>query len=292
MTLEQLKYLQAIVQHGSFRAAAESVFRSQSSLSISIKKLEQELGFDIFTRDNYRPKLTANGSAIYQKTIHLLEKSDELKGLAAHLATGCEAELSLAISAILPIEPIIQVLNGIDKDYPETRMSIMVETLSGTMERLLDDDADIVLTDSLEPNSNLETKLITQVTFVSVVPSASKWKKYANTLTERDLEHETLIVVRDTSYHSTRISKGILEGAPQWVVNDLATKQRILCSGKGWGRMPLHIIADDIQQGKLTVLTSPDFQSFNAPIFLVRKKNRPFGKVGNALWQDLQGITW
>lgn len=292
MTLEQLKYLQAIVEHGSFRAAAGAVFRSQSSLSISIQKLEQELGIKLFTRNNYRPELTAEGKAIYKKSQHILNKSNDLKNLAEHLASGFEAEIRLAISGILPIEPILEVLNTLDDNYPETRMNISVENLSGTMERLFDDDADIALTDSLDLDIHLEIVKLTCVDFVSVVPSQSEWANKPDALTEQDLEHETMIVVRDTSHHSERISKGILEGAPQWVVNDFATKQRIICSGKGWGRMPLHLVADDIQQGRLTILTSPYFQTFKADVYLVRKKNRPTGKVEDQLWQALQEIKW
>ncbi|MDQ7004649.1 MAG: LysR family transcriptional regulator [Ghiorsea sp.] len=292
MTLEQLKYLQAIVEYGSFRAAANVVFRSQSSLSISIQKLEQELGIKLFARNNYRPELTAEGKAIYTKSQELLNKSNDLKNLAEHLASGFEAELRLAISGILPIEPILKVLNTLDDTYPETRMNISVENLSGTIERLLDDDVDIALTDSLDPDAHLEILELTRVDFVSVVPSQSGWANKADVLTEQDLEHETMIVVRDTSHHSERISKGILEGAPQWVVNDFSTKQRIICSGKGWGRMPLHLVVDDIQQGRLALLTSPDFQSFKAHVYLVRKKNRPIGKVEGKLWQALQDITW
>ena len=292
MTLEQLKYLQAIVVHGSFRAAAESLFRSQSSLSISIQKLEAELGVSLFERKGYRPTLTAEGTAIYQKANHLLRKSQAIKDLAEHLSSGCEPELRLAISGILPIEPVLKILDTIDNNYPDTRINMMIESLSGTEERLLDDDADIALTDTFQPNSNLESMLLTQVTFVSVVPSSSKWAKHAATLTEQDLEDETMIVVRDTSHHSTRVSKGIVEGAPQWVVNDFSTKKQIICSGKGWGRMPLHLVEGKIKEGTLTMLESKAFQSFNAPVFMLRKKNKPTGIVEDILWHALQHTHW
>ena len=292
MTLEQLKYLRAIVEHGSFRAAADSVYRSQSSLSISIQKLEQELGIQLFERNGYRPKLTQKGKAIYEKSKQLLKKSQELKDLAAHLTAGCEAELRLAISCILPIEPIASVLNHISKDYPQTRISMLIESLSGTMERLLDDDADIALTDSFEPNSNLESLLLTEIDFISVVPSKSKWAKQASSITEQDLENETIIVMRDTSQHSKRITKGVLEGAPQWVVNDFTTKQRIICSGKGWGRMPLHLVKEDIAQNRLTMLTSDDFPTFRVPIHLVRKTHKLTGPVEQMLWSTLKHMDW
>ena len=292
MTLEQLKYLDAIVKKGSFRAAAESVYRSQSSLSVSIQKLEQELNIELFTRDGYRPELTDAGKAIYQKSQSLIKKSSELHSLASHLASGSEAELRLSISGIVPIEPIIKVLNHIAITYPETRMTLLIENLGGAMERIHDDDADIAITDSFEYGTDFESVTITEVAFVAVVPVSSQWAKHASTITEQDLENETLIVVRDTSTHTPRISKGLVEGTHQWVVNDFATKQRIICSGKGWGRMPLHLVETDIEQGRLTVLNSTDFNPLLAPIQVVRKKHRSKGPVEQLLWTKLQEINW
>jgi len=287
MTLEQLKYLCAIVEKGSFRAAAESVFRSQSSLSISIQKLEQSLGIQLFLRDGYRPALTKQGQAIYQKAKMMLKKDEEIHELAKHLAVGNEAEVRLAVSGIVPIEPVIATLNLLNKQYPAMRFSLWIENLGGTMERLQDDDADIVITDSFEMMSDYESIALASVTFVNVVSSQSPWAQYATSLKESDLENETLIIVRDTSTHSPRLSKGVIDGAPQWVVNDFSTKQRIIKSGTGWGRMPLHLVEQDIKQGKLTLLTSEDFQSLHAPIHLVRKRNRPSGLVAQQLWDML-----
>jgi len=292
MTLEQLKYLKAIVETGSFRAAAESVFRSQSSLSISIQKLEQELGVTLFTRDNYRPELTDAGRSIYQKADALLEKSNELVSLAHHLASGYESEVRLAISGIVPVEPIIEVLNQISTRFPQTRIQMQIENLGGTMERLLDDDADIAISDAFDLAHNFESFALPPISFVTVVPSSSPWAAQADTVCESDLGYETLIVVRDTSNHSPRISKGIYNDSPQWVVNDFATKQRIICSGKGWGRMPLHLVKNDIQENRLTKLTSPDFKLLQAPIHLVRNKQRAIGPVEETLWTLLQNMTW
>jgi len=292
MTLEQLRYLQAIVRHGSFRAAAEALFKSQSSLSVGIQKLERELGFPLFTRDHYRPILTPEGEAIYQSAKQVLNKSTALQSLATHLASGVEAEVKLAISVILPIEPLIDVLNRVNRAYPKTRMNISVENLNGTMERLHDDEADMILTDVLEPDTGIESVAVTQVALVSVVSGQSRLATLADSLTEQDMEHETLIVVRDTSHHSPRISKGILDGAPQWVVNDFDTKKRIICSGQGWGRMPLHMVRHELASGKLVQLNASGFAPVKVPVFLARNRNRPAGTVAHMLWEALQHVQW
>ncbi|WP_421784150.1 LysR family transcriptional regulator [Kiloniella litopenaei] len=55
MTLEQLRALVSVVDHGGFRAASEALHKSQSAISIAIKNLEEELRVEIFERDGYRP---------------------------------------------------------------------------------------------------------------------------------------------------------------------------------------------------------------------------------------------
>lgn len=51
MTLEQLNYFCAIVEHSGFRAAANSLYKSQSAVSIALGKLELELNIALFQRD-------------------------------------------------------------------------------------------------------------------------------------------------------------------------------------------------------------------------------------------------
>ena len=50
MRLQQLRYVIAIAESGSINAVAHSMFVSQSSLSVSVKELEQEMGITIFNR--------------------------------------------------------------------------------------------------------------------------------------------------------------------------------------------------------------------------------------------------
>ncbi|MBQ1449330.1 MAG: LysR family transcriptional regulator, partial [Eggerthellaceae bacterium] len=64
MTLQQLRYLIAISEHGSINAAAQSLYVSQSNLSTAIKELERELGITIFTRTNRGATLTNDATEL------------------------------------------------------------------------------------------------------------------------------------------------------------------------------------------------------------------------------------
>ena len=65
MTLEQLTILNTVVQEGSFRAAADKLWKTQPAISISIAKLEEELSLQIFERGHRKTVLTDAGKPIW-----------------------------------------------------------------------------------------------------------------------------------------------------------------------------------------------------------------------------------
>lgn len=79
MTLQQLRYLIAISEHGSINAAAQSLYVSQSNLSTAIKELENELEITIFTRSNRGVTLTNDGTELLGYARQVIEQADMLE---------------------------------------------------------------------------------------------------------------------------------------------------------------------------------------------------------------------
>ena len=79
MTLQQLRYLIAISEHGSINAAAQSLYVSQSNLSTAIKELERELEITIFTRSNRGVTLTNDGTELLGYARQVIEQADMLE---------------------------------------------------------------------------------------------------------------------------------------------------------------------------------------------------------------------
>ena len=111
MTLDQLKILDQIVEHGSMRGAAKALFRTQPTLSVAMKNLEQEFGLVLFSREQHRITLTLEGQAIYQKAKRVLGSADALQNLAKQLAMGNEPQVNIAFDGSIPIRLIAEVLN-------------------------------------------------------------------------------------------------------------------------------------------------------------------------------------
>ena len=76
MTIQQCKYVLKIAKTGSFSEAAKQLFIAQSSLSISIKSLEQELGIKIFERSGNGVYLTDEGAEFVKYATQICENSD------------------------------------------------------------------------------------------------------------------------------------------------------------------------------------------------------------------------
>lgn len=79
MNIKQLRYVVAIANSGTFREASEQLFVSQPSMSIAVKDLEQELGFQIFERTNTGATLTIEGERFYEQAQAVLRNFESFE---------------------------------------------------------------------------------------------------------------------------------------------------------------------------------------------------------------------
>ena len=96
MTLQQLRYLIAIAEHGSMNAAAYNLYASQSNLSTAIRDLERELGITIFKRSNRGVTLTNEGTELLGYARQVVEQANMLE---SRYAKGDGGRTRLAVSA-------------------------------------------------------------------------------------------------------------------------------------------------------------------------------------------------
>lgn len=288
MKLDQLRAFCAVVEKGGFHAASESLFRSQSAISIAIRNLEQELGLSLFDRNGYRPQLTAEGQVLYGKARSILSRSEELTSIASHFARGEETEISIAMSAIAPVEQVLDVIRAVSLRAPATRMSLQVENMGGTLERLQEKTVDLAIAEQFSPLSGVEQVRLTSTEMVGVISPAFVLASRYPAITLADLESCVQVVVRDTSRRLPKQTAGVLAGAPQWLVNDFDMKKRMIMSGAGWGRMPRHRVEEELADGRLLALGGKGLDALKIEMYLFRRLDEPMGPVGEQLWQQLQ----
>ena len=82
MTLTELKYIVAVARERHFGRAAEACFVSQPTLSVAIKKLEDELEVQLFERGNVEVSVTPVGERIVEQAQRVLEESATIREIA------------------------------------------------------------------------------------------------------------------------------------------------------------------------------------------------------------------
>lgn len=139
MNIQQLRYVVAIANSGTFREAAEKMYVSQPSLSISVRDLEKELGFKIFHRTSSGTFLTRRGMEFYEKAQELVKGFDVFQNQYANPEEE-KKEFSISSQHYDFLPPLItqfSVLYPENKDFrifESTTVQILDEVAQGHSE--------------------------------------------------------------------------------------------------------------------------------------------------------------
>lgn len=127
MNIEQLEYIVEIAKSGSFSAAANQLHVTQSALSQSVSKLEEELGITIFKRSYAGAQATAEGRKILIKAIEAIQTIDEIRELSLFEKNRISGELNVsAFPGVMPM--LVRCLAAIKQDYPLVKINIEEST--------------------------------------------------------------------------------------------------------------------------------------------------------------------
>ena len=141
-TIHQLECFDAVVNQGTFQAAAEKIRRAQPSVSAAVKNLEIQLGLKLLDRSFYRVSLTEAGRSFHERTRVFLHELAQLKHHAAQLAMGEEPELRVVVGDLCPLPQTLALLRRFFDDCPGTRLNLYFEALSGPWERPVHEPVD------------------------------------------------------------------------------------------------------------------------------------------------------
>lgn len=286
MTYDQLKVFVAIVQHGSFRAAAEAIFKTQSTLSSAIKNLEQEFSIQLFNRDSYRPTLTEEGKAFYQKASALLRETQDLEALGHTLAHTHTPELSLSLSAMCAVPPDLNAIKTFCDQYPTLRLTIETEHLSGLLELLHTGKAELAIGPYHGLDNRYEYEQISQIEMITVA-APGYFPEESGPLSHAQVRERPHILISDTG--SSPVDHiNVIPGGRRWYVNDYQMKKALMLSHMGWARIPLHMVQQEIGNQQLVPIQIERFNSTGyLPIYLIRLRNQTLSELARAFWQHL-----
>lgn len=209
MTLTELRYLVALAQQRHFGRAAEQCFVSQPTLSVAIKKLEDELGVQLFERRKLEATLTPVGQRIVEQAQRVLAEADTLKQLAEVGRDQLQGPLRLG--AIYTIGPYLfpHLIPVLHERAPHMPLVIEENYTARLSERLRQGDIDAALIALPFEEPGLVTLPLYDEPFVALIPSSHPWNA-RNKIDVADLAQETLLMLGSGHCFRTQV----LEACP------------------------------------------------------------------------------
>lgn len=288
-TLDQLRLLVAVVENGSFSAAARALNRRQSVVSYGIANLEAQLGLTLFDRKFRRPTLTEAGQAILADARQVAGRVESLRARARGMSTGLEAELALTVDVMFPTDALTCTLNRFAAAFPTVTLRLRIEALGAVTQTVVDGTSDIaVIGGPLHLPDGLERRRFGAIRLIPVAapthPLAQMPSAEVTTATLRD---QVQLVLTDRS-ELTRGRDFAVYSARTWRLSDLGAKHALLRSGIGWGNMPEPMVRDDLREGRLVALAFDSAPGDLYPLYLTYRTSRPPGIAGRWMMQALE----
>lgn len=253
---EQLRLLLAAVEKGSFSAAARSLQRVPSSVSMAIANLEAELGLTLFDRSGREPKPTPEALTLLPQARLVLDQLRRLDQQALALTQGLETSLALAVAPELAATtPWAQALSQLASEYPLLTVEVLTAPQQDALAMAQSGRVQLALVYErygVTPEENFQE--ISRETLVAVAAASHRLLQRTATggIRDADLQSQRQIVVAGRDAH--QVDKRFAVSAIQWRTDSPAAALSLVAAGLGWAWLPASYVQDAVARGTLVEL--------------------------------------
>ena len=251
LTPEALLMMDVIARTGSFAAAARELGKVPSSLTYSVRQLEDALDVLLFDRRSRQARLTAAGTELLLEGRRLLEQMDAVANRVKRVATGWETQLTIAVDGVISRLTMFELCESFyalnppsavrregasaampaTLGNPGTRLRLRTEVLAGTWEALVTGQADLAI----------------GVGLVGSVPSGVQVKELGTV--------GFVFAVADSAQRLTPVTVNLLPGQDVLTVGSMQLKIEALLRCMGCGFVPEPMVREHVAAGRLVVKT-------------------------------------
>ena len=294
MTLTELRYIVAVAREKHFGRAAEKCFVSQPTLSVAIKKLEDELGVPLFERAAHEVRVTTTGARVIEQAQRVLEEAAAIK----HIATAGKDELAepLRFGAIYTVGPYVtpQLIPLLMKRAPQMPLLIQENYTAKLGEMLKNGGIDVILLSEPFTEPGIVTHAVYDEPFRVVMPINHAWAKKPH-IAAADLCSENLLLLSNGNCFRDQVlqtcagaKRAVTAGLQQSLEgSSLETIRQMVASGVGLTVLPATAAESRAADTRLTAT-----KNFTAPepvrrIAIAWRKSYPRPRAVQALREAL-----
>ena len=262
LTLQQLRIFEAVTRHASYTRAAEELFLTQPAVSLQLKRLEEQTGLPLLEKVGKKIFPTAIGKAMYQSSVDILARVDQLKN-EIEVLKG-EVKGTLKISVVSTTKYFMPHLLGkFLTQYPDVEPKLKFSNRERIIERLENNVDDFVVMGQIPDDDNsFQAYPFLENILVMVAPKNHPFANKKNIqikdlMNERFLERETGSGTRMVFDHL--LAKHQLEVEPYMELGSSEAIKQGVTAGLGLAVLSLHSLELELAAKKLVVLDVKGF---------------------------------
>lgn len=285
-SLDQLQTFVQAVHSGSFSAAARKLGKTQSTVSVAISNLEQDLGVELFDRSNRNPVLTQAGQKMLLQAQSVLERCLTLQAHADCLSDAIEPSVSLAIET--PYNAVMPVLLEFEEAFPYVDLVIRHPVYGDVSELVAQGQAVLGIAFS-QPQypPQLEFQQMGKLIMLHVCHPAHALAKLSSVTFEDLHVHRRLA----SSAHAEKLpSSEYLRSTRIWQAENYLALLEMVRAGLGWATLPRQLIQRELANGELVELQLAAYPhtDWHVGVDLLWARTRKMGKAERWLKTRLQ----
>ncbi len=194
MTLTELKYIVAVAREKHFGRAAEACFVSQPTLSVAVKKLEEELDLKIFERGGNEISVTPLGEQIVRQAQQVLEQAAQIKEIAKLGKDPLSGPLRLGV--IYTISPYLlpDLVRQAIEHVPQMPLMLQENFTVKLLEMLRQGELDCAILAEPFPDAGLAVAPLYDEPFVAALPAGHALAR-RKSLSAEELKRETMLLL-------------------------------------------------------------------------------------------------
>jgi len=289
VTLKQIRAFVAIAAESSFTQAANTLHVTQSTLTSSIKALEDEIGMQMFDRSTRAVVLTRQGSMFLPAAQRVLRDLEDALDDLRMVADRERGSVSVCAAGSFITYVLTPALMDMAAQYPGIHARLTEGTTQSVAQQVLSGEADFGVTTLYEPIPELDTALLLTDAYGAVCSAAHPLNNEAAPLTWSRLSRHTMVRmskangIRTLLDREPKVAKLFKDTA--YEVSGVASLQALLTQGFGYCALPVLAAKSLVVDGlRFHLLTRPNLRR---ELYVVKKKGRSLSPASVALFRTM-----
>jgi len=259
LTPDALAMLQTVADSGSFAAAARALGVVPSALTYRVRQIEDALDVLLFDRSARQARATEAGAELLREAGRLLGEIDAVAHRVQRVATGWEAQLTIALDSAVAIDPVLELAAGFYALAPTTRLKLLDESLLGTVRAVTEGHADLAIGAVVDATTlsyaapGVHSRPLGELRFTYCVAPQHPLAQARAPLTDEQLRRHRAVATADSSRGAQGMTMNLLGGQDVLTVPTLRAKLQAQLHGLGGGFLPEPMARPYVEDGRLIV---------------------------------------